>query len=160
MPTVRIHRLGLRELHGVMTPQGSIVERWDDKLAAWVYVTCVHPDDAEQVAQLHGELAPVTPSEPSPPTPPTHITFHHPDDLRVNTFGGYSNIDGFVTDNFGIQLDDGEQEVSVSGLPADAFAALVCIAADHLYLNGYRFEIQETGEQDLRHRLVIVSPKS
>jgi len=92
--------------------------------------------------------------------PPTiHATFRGSSPIRVGTFGGYSNIDDLVTDDFGIQLYSDEQVVSVSGLPAHVLAALVCIAADHLCLNGYRFKVQETGEQDLRRRLVVVSPK-
>lgn len=40
--------MGHRWLAGVLVPQGSIVERWDDAEQKWIYVDCMHPDSADQ----------------------------------------------------------------------------------------------------------------
>ena len=59
-PTVRIHRLGYRYMHGTYVQQGNIVEQWNEKLQMWVFVSCCHPSDADQVASLYEKEKPIS----------------------------------------------------------------------------------------------------
>lgn len=81
-----------------------------------------------------------------------HVKVESGTTLRINTFGGQSYIDDFELNDYGIDLDPA---VSVSGLTGSDMAALLCIIHDHLYLNGWRFAIKPTHEQDQTARLVI-----
>lgn len=74
----------------------------------------------------------------------------------IGTFGGESYIDGFEFNEYGISFGDN----SIYGLSPEQMIRLVCIATDHLILNGHEFEIQETHEQDQRKRLICVDNKT
>ena len=72
-------------------------------------------------------------------------------DEAVSTFGGeYCHLDGSEFADYGISFG----EHTVHGLTPTQAVALACILVDHLIINGHRFEIQDTGEQDQRRRLV------
>ncbi len=68
----------------------------------------------------------------------------------VLTFGGESYIDGLDFAEYGISMDD----YRVHNLTPDQAVTLACALVNHLIRNGHRFEIQDTGEQDQRQRLV------
>lgn len=50
--TRRTVTLGHRWIAGLLTPQGHIVEEWNAERSLWIYVDCLHPNDAEPFA--HG----------------------------------------------------------------------------------------------------------
>jgi len=70
----------------------------------------------------------------------------------IYTFGGESYIDDFEFAEYGIDFG----EVSVHGITPQQAISLARILVDHLLINGHRFEVQKTGEQDQRERLVVV----
>lgn len=74
---------------------------------------------------------------------------------HVYTFGGESWIDDIEFAEYGIDFGD----CAIHGmLPAQAIL-LATTLVDHLMLNGHRFEIVKTGEQDQRERLVCVDKR-
>lgn len=48
--------LGHRRIHGLLVPQGAIIERYSNADNRWVYVDCMHPADAEQFIKSHENL--------------------------------------------------------------------------------------------------------
>jgi len=47
----RIHKLGFRKFEsgaakGCFVPQGHIIEKFDNEAKIWVYLDCIHPNDA------------------------------------------------------------------------------------------------------------------
>ncbi len=70
----------------------------------------------------------------------------------IYTFGGESYIDDFEFAEYGIDFE----EVSIHGITPQQAISLACILVDHLLINGHRFEVQKTGEQDQRERLIVV----
>lgn len=78
-------------------------------------------------------------------------------DEAVYTFGGeyegsYED-EGINWAEYGIDFG----VCSVHNISPDQMVALACCIVDHLYLNGHRFELRETGEQDQRVRLVKIN---
>ncbi len=69
------------------------------------------------------------------------------------TFGGESYIDDFEFAEYGIDFGG---KVAVGKISPKQMIALAQIMVDHLILNGHRFEIQKTHEQDQRERLVYI----
>lgn len=69
---------------------------------------------------------------------------------HVATFGGESYIDGIVFDDYGIQIGS----ISIHNVKPHQMIGLACAMVDHLLLNGHRFELRPTHEQDQRTRLV------
>lgn len=78
-----------------------------------------------------------------------HITIDKNDEY-VATFGGEAYIDDTIFDGYGIQIGG----LSVSGIPSETMILLACQMVDHLLLNGHRFEIVKTNEQDQKYKLV------
>lgn len=78
-----------------------------------------------------------------------HITVHD-NAAEVSTYGGESHIDDLEMDDYGIQIGD----ISISGITGERMASLFCMMYDHLWLNGHRFKVVPTGEQDLKERMV------
>lgn len=76
-------------------------------------------------------------------------------DAHIGTYGGESFIDGWLFDDYGIQLG----EASVGHIKPEQMIRLAQVMVDHLLINGHRFEIQKTGEQDQRERLVCLDRK-
>ncbi len=68
------------------------------------------------------------------------------------TFGGESYIDDFEFAEYGIDFGN----VAISKISPKQMIALASIMVDHLILNGHRFEIQKTHEQDQTERLVYI----
>ena len=69
---------------------------------------------------------------------------------EITTFGGE---EGILPGEYGISFDG---EVFVSNLSPIQAVQLVCILGDHLLLNGHKFKIMDTNEQDQKQRLVYV----
>jgi hypothetical protein len=76
------------------------------------------------------------------------------DESVTQTFGGESFIDGWEFAEYGIDFG----EVSVYNISPVQMVDLALKMVDHLILNGHRFEIQKTGEQDQCTRLVYLNP--
>jgi hypothetical protein len=74
-------------------------------------------------------------------------------DERIYTFGGESLMDDFEFAEYGI--DFGKR--AIHGITPQQMVALACIMVDHLLINGHRFEIQKTHEQDQTLRLVPIA---
>jgi len=74
-------------------------------------------------------------------------------DERLCTFGGESFIDDIEFAEYGI--DFGKR--AIHGINPKQMVALACIMVDHLLINGHRFEIQKTHEQDQTLRLVPIA---
>lgn len=73
-----------------------------------------------------------------------HIDFRGKDQSFVSSFGGESYIDDFEWSEYGIQIGD----LSVGGLTPETTKRLAMTLTNHLILNGHRFDIVRTGEQD------------
>lgn len=73
----------------------------------------------------------------------------------IYTFGGESWIDDFEFAEYGISFGD----CSIHGLTPAQAISLATTLLDHLMLNGHKFEIVKTGEQDQRERLVCVDKR-
>jgi hypothetical protein len=75
----------------------------------------------------------------------------------LSTYGGEAWLDhDYRFAEYGLDLG----KVSVGGLTPDQMASLACIMVDHLLLNGHRFEIRKTHEQDQHTRLVRLLPNA
>jgi len=55
-------------------------------------------------------------------------------------------------DDYGIGIGD----FNIYGLTGKQMEKLCCLIHDHLYLNGHRFKIVETSEQDQRQKLEVI----
>jgi hypothetical protein len=72
---------------------------------------------------------------------------------HICTFGGESNDLDFIFDQYGIDFDVG----AVYNLTSKQMIALATCIVDHLILNGHRFEIRPTNEQDQLQELIYLS---
>ena len=79
----------------------------------------------------------------------TSIRFYD-ESAIIQTSGG--ELPGTL-DDYGIGIGD----FYFSGLTGKQMEQLCCLIHDHLYLNGHRFQIVETGEQDQRQRLEVIN---
>ncbi len=70
----------------------------------------------------------------------------------IQTFGGESWIDGWEFREYGIDFG----EVSIHNISPAQMVSLAQTIVDHLILNGHRFEIQKTYEQDQHTRLAYL----
>lgn len=77
----------------------------------------------------------------------TSIRFYD-ENAIIQTSGG--ELSGTL-DDYGIGIGD----FCFYGLTGKQMEQLCCLIHDHLYLNGHRFEIIETGEQDQKQRLRV-----
>lgn len=74
------------------------------------------------------------------------------EDWSPYTFGGESCIDGIEYAEYGINFGD----VSIHDITPEQMIALAKVMVDHLLLNGHRFEIRKTHQQDQREELVCL----
>jgi len=74
----------------------------------------------------------------------TIINLSDDDQSFVSSFGGESWDGDFEWSEYGIQIAD----LSVSGLTPETTKRLAMTLTNHLILNGHRFDIVRTGEQD------------
>jgi hypothetical protein len=70
----------------------------------------------------------------------------------IQTFGGEAFIDNWEFAEYGIDFG----EVAIHNVSPTQMVGLACTMVDHLLLNGHRFEIQRTYEQDQHTRLVYL----
>lgn len=80
----------------------------------------------------------------------TFVNLSGEDQSFVNSFGGESYIDDFEWSEYGIQIGD----ISIGGLTPETTKRLAMILIDHLILNGHRFDIIKTGEQDQVEKII------
>ena len=74
----------------------------------------------------------------------------------IGTYGGEGWLDhDYHFAEYGIQLGD----VSIEEITPKQMIRLAQVIVDHLLINGHRFEIQKTGEQDQTERLVCLDIK-
>lgn len=73
----------------------------------------------------------------------------------IYSSGGECWIDGHDFSGYNIDFE----KVAVCDLSPQQMIQLACVVVDHLYLNGHRFELRETVEQDQRVKLVCVNSK-
>jgi hypothetical protein len=78
------------------------------------------------------------------------ITILMQGDERIYTFGGECSYPDFTMDEYGIDFGRGV----VCGLTSRQMLMLVKSAVDHLILNGHKFQIKETNEQDQVYELI------
>lgn len=76
------------------------------------------------------------------------------DDL-IGTDGGEGSFDGWEFAEYGVRLGD----VHVRNISPKQMVYLAQAMVDHLLINGHKFEVQKTGEQDQRERLVCLDRK-
>lgn len=74
----------------------------------------------------------------------TFVNLSGEDQSFVSSFGGESYIDDFEWSEYGIQIGD----ISIGGLTPETTKRLAMTLINHLILNGHRFDIVRTGEQD------------
>ena len=74
---------------------------------------------------------------------------------HIQTFGGESWIDDWRFADYGISFE----KCAVTNLTPEQMIGLACIMVDHLLINGHRFEIRKTYEQDQTERLVCLDAK-
>lgn len=75
---------------------------------------------------------------------------------RIATFGGEAWVDDFRFAEYGIDFGGHH----VGGFTPKQAIALATTLVDHLILCGHKFEVQKTGEQDQRERLVCLDKGS
>ena len=75
------------------------------------------------------------------------------EDDSIGTDGGEGWLDhDYHFTEYGIRLGD----IHIDNIKPHQMIYLAQVIVDHLLINGHRFEIQKTGEQDQRERLVCL----
>jgi len=82
--------------------------------------------------------------------------FELEEDSEIGTDGGEGWLDhDYHFAEYGIRLG----EVHIGNISPLQMIYLAQVMVDHLLINGHKFEIQKTGEQDQRERLVCLDLK-